>query len=210
MIEHYYTENPKAKNKPRIIRTILRGEELTFETNSSVFSPKEIDKATRLLIEYAPVKEGQKILDLGCGYGAVGVSIAKTAKMEVTMSDVNGRALAMARINSRKNHVNTKIEKSDGFSRIKEKFDAILLNPPHSAGRETCTKLITESKEHLNEKGTLSVVAYHNKGGKYYELLLKRIFLHVETLCKKGGIRVYMGRGFDKEQRKNILVKDER
>ena len=195
MIEHYYTEDPKSRHRERTINAILRGAEFTFETDSGIFSPRDIDKATMLLIEYTPISDGEKVLDLGCGYGPVGISIAKTTNATVTMSDINGRAIKLSKDNARKNHVDATILHSDGYEKITELFDTILLNPPHSAGRELCTKLIQESKEHLTQKGKLSVVAFHNKGGKYYEILLKELFHHVETLCKKGGIRVYVGRG---------------
>ncbi len=194
MTEHYYTEEPRTKHQERTIIATLRGQKCTFKTDSGTFSPRSIDKATMLLINYAPINDEEKVLDLGCGYGAVGISIAKTTSAHVTMSDVNRRAIKLSENNAKINHVTVSIIHSNGFENIPQNFDTILLNPPHSAGRELCIKLITESKKHLTTKGKLFIVAFHNKGGKYYEELLKKIFPKAETLCKKGGIRVYSGK----------------
>ncbi len=194
MNEHYYTPNPQSKQRPKIITATLRGRTFTFHTNSGVFSPRAVDTATQLLIEYATMKDTDTVLDLGCGYGPVGISIAATTHATVTLSDVNSRTIALAKENAKENGVNVTVVNSDCFENIPEKFDVILLNPPHSAGRELCTKLITESRQHLTPRGKLAIVAYHNKGGKYYEGILKQLFTRVETLCKKGGIRVYEGR----------------
>ena len=167
---------------------------MQFLTASGVFSLKKIDKGSLLLLEKAEIKNTTKdILDLGCGYGPIGIAIAKSfPKKQILMSDVNERAVKLAKKNIKINNVeNAKAIISDGFDKIKASFDLILLNPPQTAGRKLCYKLIEQSKQHLNQKGTLQIVARHQKGGKQFELFLKDLFGNCKTLAKKSGYRIY-------------------
>ncbi|RLE46346.1 class I SAM-dependent methyltransferase [Candidatus Woesearchaeota archaeon] len=191
--EHYYTKKPKSKLKPRIIHATLRGQKFTFHTGSSTFSPKKIDTGTKILIKYAKVKPGDKVLDLGCGYGPIGITIAKTTpNTKITMSDINERAITLTEKNIKENKVNAETKQSNSFEKIKEKFDAILLNPPISAGKKTCYKMIEEAKKHLNKGGSLQIVARHQKGGKSLQEKMKETFGNVQEIAKKSGFRVYI------------------
>lgn len=196
--EHYYTKKPESRFKQREIKTKLRGKNFKFYTGSSTFSPKRIDTGTRILIENAKVKSGEKVLDLGCGYGAVGIAIAKTiSKVNIVMADVNERAVMLAKKNVKENEVEAKAIQSDVFERIKEKFDVLLLNPPQTAGRKICFKMIEEAKEHLNKGGNLQLVARHQKGGKTLQMKMEEVFDNVDVLAKKSGFRVYISYNSD-------------
>ncbi len=187
--EHYYTEKPTSKIKEQIINSFLRGKELTFTTASGLFSPKKVDEGTKLLIENAIIQPNWKILDLGCGYGPVGIVMKKAfPDSEVTLLDINERALVYSKKNAEQNKVEIKVIKNWS----EEKFNTILLNPPQSAGKETCFNLISLSEKHLIRGGLLQIVARHNKGGRVLENKMKEIFGNVKSAAKKGRYRIYI------------------
>jgi len=188
--EHYYTEKPTSKLKLFKLYVNLLGFDLEFYTSTGVFSYKRIDRATRILIEHMVLSPGLKVLDLGCGYGPVGIVAAKLG-CKVTMCDINERALMLARMNVKQNRVRTKVVKSDLFSNIKGNFDVILTNPPIAKGIKFNYSLIEESINHLKPSGSLQLVARHKKGGSRLKDKMNEVFGNVKELCKSGGFRVY-------------------
>lgn len=192
--EHYYTENPTSElvlfKNEFIIKKIRK--QISFYSASGVFGIKKVDKGSELLINKAYIKAGQKVLDLGCGYGIIGVSIKLIEPTtEIIFSDINNRALDITKKNLSLNNVQGKVIHSDGFNNINEKFDVILLNPPQTAGKDLCLKLIRESKDHLNKKGSLQFVARHKKGGETLAIYMKEVFNNIKELGKGSGFRVY-------------------
>src|SRR4030067_3863385 len=104
--EHYFAANPKSEVKLGLIQTHLRGLPFKFITSSSVFSKTQIDKGTRLLIENMVLPETGYILDLGCGYGAIGIAAATfNPNSHVIMTDINKRAVHLAKENIQRNKV---------------------------------------------------------------------------------------------------------
>lgn|SRR3989338_9144745 len=193
-MEHYFSEKQESKLKKKKISAFLRGNKLEFYTGSGVFSKNRIDRGTELLIESAIIKPSGKVLDLGAGYGAVGIAVAKAfPKCDAVLSDVNERAVELAEENVKLNNLkNVETIKSSFFENINENFDAILLNPPQTAGKDVCFRMIEESSQHLNRNGTLQVVARHNKGGKTLEKKMAEVFGNVQTIAKGGGYRIYL------------------
>ena len=194
MEEHYYTEKPTSKLKIRKIKARLRNKNLEFYTGAGVFSPRRVDSATELLINNAIIKEKDKILDLCSGYGPIGIAIKKTfPETKVYLTDINKRAIILAKKNAVLNKVKLTIKSGDLYEPYKEeKFNTILANPPMAAGRKLCFRLIEEAKKHLTKNGTLQLVARHQKGGKQLEKKMKEVFNNVRTIIKKSGFRVYL------------------
>lgn len=139
------------------------------------------------------VRNSDSVLDLGCGYGAVGIVASGIAK-NVLMTDVNRRALKYAQKNLEYNRINgAEIRYSDLYSHITDKlFDVILVNPPISTGMQVCYSIINGAKKYLSPGGTLQLVARHAKGGERLEAKMKEVFGNVTTLAKSGGFRVYL------------------
>lgn len=192
-MEHYYVQSPKSELKVKTAVIKLKNNRTYhFQTPSGVFSFGEIDKASRILIEHAVIC-GSRLLDLGCGYGVIGIVLkGEYPDLEVFMSDINSRAVEFAKINAKNNNVDVTIKHGAFFDPWKgENFDMILMNPPIAAGKKVVLRLIDESFEHLKEEGSLQVVAYHNKGGSYIKRAMMEIFENVEDVYKEGGIRVY-------------------
>lgn len=190
---HYYSERQTSLLRLKKIKAILRGISFEFYTASGVFSPKKIDKGTKILIENFIMEKDWKVLDFGCGYGPVGIAVAKFfPETEILMTDINRRAVKLAKMNIELNQVfDITARHNDLFQNIKEKFNTILVNPPQTAGKKLCFKIIEQSKEHLREKGLLQLVARHNKGGKTLEKKMKDVFGNVKEIVKKSGYRVY-------------------
>ncbi|MFH0875923.1 MAG: methyltransferase [archaeon] len=194
-MSHYFSEKQDSKLKTCKITLSIKGISFTLFSGSGVFSKNALDLGSRILIENAIIKDNANVLDLGCGYGAVGISVKKLyPSSSVTMADVNERALALAKKNIELNCLESiSAIKSNVFESLTDvKFDVILLNPPQSAGKDLCIKMILESKEHLNSNGTLQIVARHNKGGESLSYIMEETFGNVKTIAKQGGFRIYL------------------
>lgn len=191
--EHYFSKKPKSKPRPRTVTLFVNGQELFFKTSSSVFSPKRIDNATLLLIEN--MRLGDTVLDLGCGYGPIGIAAALArSECSVTMIELNERAAELARDNISLNKIpNAFVIESDFFEKLQgEMFDTILMNPPMAIGLKRLFDLVAECKAHLNPGGTLQIVSRHTKGGSRIAGAMAETFGNAETVAKGGGFRVYM------------------
>lgn len=192
MADHYFSKKPTSALTTTTVSGLLRGNQLSFVTGSGVFSKTKIDKGTEVLVKYAEIEGSEKLLDLGCGYGVVGISMKRAyPDLDVTCADVNQRAIMLARRNAGLNKTDIDVLQSDGFEKIKGTFDAILLNPPQTAGKKICLRLIDESFEHLKKGGNLQIVARHNKGGKSLSEYMEELFGNVRVVKIKSGYRVY-------------------
>lgn len=197
MFEHYYTEKPSSKLKVKEIDLVLPNKhKYIFKTPSGVFSFGKIDKASKILIETllkTNSVNGGKVLDIGCGYGLIGITLKKEfPNIELFMSDINKRAVEFAKVNLNLNNIHGNIKQGNLYEVWGDMiFDHIVSNPPIVAGKEIWMNLISEAPEHLQKNGTLTVVAFHNKGGKRIRDFMKKIFGNVNELVKQGGIRVY-------------------
>jgi 16S rRNA G1207 methylase RsmC len=193
MAEHYFSEKQKSENKRFEVQVRLKNDSFKIMSAPGIFSKDELDTATKLLIENAVI--GKKILDLGCGYGVIGLSVLRKNKgVEVYFSDVNERALELTNENLKALNLNGKVVKSNVFDNLNEGFDTILSNPPMAAGRKVCFQIIEESFKHLEKDGILQIVARHNKGGRTLSDKMEEVFGNVEATAKSGGFRVYLSR----------------
>ena len=192
MSEHYYSNKPQTESKPRQWKFTLLGHSFTFETDAGVFSKSEVDFGSRVLIDTfeMPVVEGA-VLDVGCGYGPIGLSIAKTNPERIVhMMDVNTRALALAERNAQLNGVqNVRIFESDGLDAVEAdvKAAAILTNPPIRAGKDTIFRFYDGSYEKLVDGGELWVVIQKKQGAPSTVSHLEEKFSEVDVVEKKKG-----------------------
>jgi 16S rRNA (guanine1207-N2)-methyltransferase len=192
-MEHYYSKNQQSELSLRKIAQKIRGKNFEFYTASGVFSKERVDKGTLILAESMIIGKNSKVLDVGCGIGILGIAAAKLFDDDVVMTDLNTRAVMLAKKNIKINNVKTAVCHGNLYEKIKDNdFDAVLSNPPQHAGKEICFKLIEESKNHLKNKGTLQIVARHNKGGKTLAKKMEEIFGNVRIIAKKSGYSVYL------------------
>ena len=136
MPEHYYTSTPTSAHEVRSFRAVFAGRVLAFDTDAGVFSKQHVDPGSELLCGALPDDLSGDVLDMGCGWGAMTVlTLARFPKLNITMADVNERALSLAVANVEKNHMQARAVLSDGFERIEGMFDAVITNPPIRAGK---------------------------------------------------------------------------
>ncbi len=198
MSEHYFSENPTSREERGLIRATLRGLELEFVTSSGVFSHRRIDNGTRIIVESMEVPGEGRLLDIGCGYGVIGVTAALLSpRIKVIMTDVNPRAVSLAAENAARNGAgNAGALRGNLYEPVPgEAFDAIVTNPPISAGMARVVEpIIGGAPEHLNAGGSLQLVVQSNKGGRTVAAIMERTFGEAEILAKGSGYRVLCGR----------------
>ena len=201
--DHYYTAQPESKSQPTAITYTVNGVTLQITADRGVFSKKQVDFGTDLLIRTLPPLAG-RVLDLGCGYGVVGIALARlNPAAEVVLCDINERAAALSRENLRRNlqfvgkdgsvdfpAAKYQVVQSDGFARIEGSFQAIALNPPIRAGKATVYRLYHDAFKHLYENGSLYIVIQKKQGMESSQAELTRIFGNCECLARKSGYHI--------------------
>lgn len=194
MGEHYYSSDPASVSKPRDITVDALGLSLSFTTDSGVFSKDGLDKGTEALLR-APLLLGGDVLDMCCGWGAIGIAVAAAhPELRVHLRDINRRAVALAQENIRKNHLrNALADEGDGFEGL-ALFDAILMNPPVRAGKAVVHGLLRDSFAHLRPGGRLYAVIRKAQGAPSAKAYLQELFgkHQVDTVRRQAGFHVLM------------------
>ena len=193
-MSHYYSQEPNVPLKTRMIEVVIRGERFRFITSSGVFSFGKLDRGTNLLIENMVLKKNWRVLDLGCGYGAIGI-VASRFVNYVVMTDINKRAVSIAKKNLKINNVkNAEVRWGHLYEPMKgERFHSIITNPPVHAGKDVLREIVINAPLHLYDGGLLQIVIRTNQGAKYIKSLMERNFKEVIEVSKGSGFRVYAG-----------------
>lgn len=191
MANHYYTENPDLAHDLEQWSFELRGKKFQFLTDSGVFSRNTVDFGSRVLIDafdWEELPEG-RLLDVGCGYGPIGLTLASLSGRMVEMIDVNQRAVLLAQENAKKNQVeNVDIHPSNIYADLHEKqYAAIISNPPIRAGKKVVHEILSEAHPLLVTGGTLTVVIQKKQGAPSAEKKMLDVFGNVEIVTKDKG-----------------------
>ena len=195
-MNHYFIENPDLLTHERTLELHIFNMDFKFLTNNGLFSCDKIDDASTTLLKNLPPLKGT-LLDLGCGYGVLGITLAKKYALELTISDINSIALKYAIKNAQLNKVPIKNAiHSDSFENIADNFDSITLNPPIHAGKDTMYKMYEESARHLAPGGSLYIVIQKKHGAQSSIEKLKELFARVDILYKKKGCFVISSSGY--------------
>ena len=189
MNDHYYTRNPASESRPVSCEYMYRGIPLAFQTDAGVFSKGEVDTGTDLLLNALPEEMRGDILDLGCGWGAIGISVArKWPEAKVTMADINLRALALSRENAKRNHADVACVESDGMAAFAGR--RIVTNPPIRAGKQVIYRMFADAAACLKPGGVLYLVIRKQQGAESCMKYLQTMFSSVEKIDKSGGFWV--------------------
>lgn len=191
-MEHYFDEQPQTDHQIREIKTRFHGIDFTFTTDSGVFSKTRLDYGTELLIETVLADQPKmtgRLVDLGCGYGPVGIVFKRAQPaLDVTLCDINQRALTLARQNAKNNQVAyLTILKSDILAEVAGPVDYILTNPPIRTGKQTVFAFYTEACEKLRPGGILYVVIQKKQGAPSSLAKLESLFADVQIIEHSAG-----------------------
>lgn len=219
--EHYFTKQPGAQHVENRFRAKLRAREFEFFTDAGVFARERVDPGTRLLVEEVDLGSGagggpvRRVLDLGCGWGAIGIAIAGALpEAEVVGVEVNERAVDLSRRNASQNGIrNFRVITGDatllspvelGVEAEPETraesgaagavFDLVVSNPPIRAGKAVVWALVDVAWRFLAPGGRLVMVARTSQGGRSLEKRLAEVFGDAATVGRGGGYRLLEAR----------------
>ncbi len=192
-MSHYFSEKPDVRSDEIILRWEHNGKRYTFVSDHGVFSKNQVDYATAFLLQALKVSEDAKTaLDLGTGYGVIGIVLNREHGLQVTMSDVNERALSLAKKNLVHNDATGDVVQSDGFSSLEgQSFDLIVSNPPIRIGKERLFSMLEDCASHLQDDGELWLVANKKHGAKTMKRHLESTF-DVDVADRKKGFFVFV------------------
>lgn len=192
-----------------LIEEQVQGIDLVLNTNEEVFSPTAVDKGTRAMLSFVEFKDGDKVLDLGCGCGVVGILAAKQIGAgNVVMCDISENAVQLSKQNAQVNGVDgVTIRQSDGLQDISESgFTLILSNPPYHTDFAVAKGFIEEGFKKLAIGGKMIMVT---KRLDWYRNKLSSVFGGV-TVKEKDGYYVFLaekrGNRKPKKEKKNEQI----
>lgn len=195
MSDHYYSQTPGVKHDRQVHEAKLRGFALRFVTDAGVFSKSGVDYGSRVLLDALVLAPSANVLDVGCGYGPIGLTAAKLApEGHVTMIDINERAVELSKENARLNGIaNVTVLQSDIYESVKDRrYDVILTNPPIRAGKQVVHRIFEEGYNLLNPGGKMWVVIQKKQGAPSAEAKLEALFGDVEEVTKDKGYRIFL------------------
>lgn len=194
----YFDNDPSLPHKERTYTCKVKGREFTFHSDSGVFSKDGIDDGSMLLLEtIAEADLGEKILDLGCGIGPIGLILASfDSKRKLVLSDVNERALSLAKANAKALGVESQVEVilSDVYENISASFSTIVTNPPIRAGKKVTYAMYAGALSHLNEGGCLILVIRKAQGAESCKRYLETLYSSVSIAASKKGYRILIAK----------------
>ena len=191
-MDHYFTNNQNLKSEIRVIDFSYAGKDITFFSDNGVFSKNKIDYGSFVLLDTFIKKSKYKkdILDVGCGYGFIGISLSKVLDAYVEMCDINKRALHLANENISHNKANAKAFESNVYENVEKEYQVIITNPPVRAGKKVLLDFLINAKDHLKEGGELWYVLRKDQGAKSIAETLNNYY-KVENIKKDKGFYIF-------------------
>ena len=190
----YFAENPDVEHDIHKLKVQLLGQNMTFLTDAGVFSKKMIDYGSQALLKCLHFHKEESVLDVGCGYGTLGLTLAKANEVKVTLVDINQRALDLARQNAERNQVLATICQSNVYQNVEGKFHHIISNPPIRAGKQVVHEVIAGGYTHLLDDGDLTIVIQKKQGAPSAKAKMEEVFGNCEILKKDKGYYILRSR----------------
>ena len=179
-MEHYFTNNESLRSELRIIEYKYQDSLFRFFSDNGVFSKNKIDYGSKLLVETILKNckdDVNTILDIGCGYGFMGIVLARNFRCKITLGDVNKRAIHLAKMNLKENNIIGEAIEGNGYQNIQGKYDYIVSNPPIRAGKEVVLDILINAKKYLSETGVLWFVIRRDQGAKSIAKKLEEFYV---------------------------------
>ena len=198
MSEHYFTNNSNLKSNLRQIPYQYQDFDLTFYSDNGVFSKNKIDYGSRLLVETF-LKEDitfQNFLDVGCGYGFIGITISKVKGISGDLIDINERALHLTKRNILLNKVPCNAFNSNAYENINKLYELIITNPPIRVGKEILLEILIGAKKHLQKNGYLYFVIHKDQGAKSM-LKTMQEYYECSIIEKNKGFWIFKAKNID-------------
>jgi 16S rRNA (guanine1207-N2)-methyltransferase len=191
--QYFSKNNDNLESNPQIITAKIGDLSFKFKTDIGVFSKDFLDYASKLLLENMDFEMpgGEAVLDVGCGYGPIGIYAKKVTNNPVVMLDVNPRALALSSQNLVLNGLDAEVLESDCLDNVLDKkFGLIICNPPIHAGKNVVYKIFEQAYEVLNKNGSFWIVIQQKHGAPSAIKKLESVFEKVEITYKKKGFYI--------------------
>ena len=193
-MQHYFIEKEHKPSDYFEFDATIRDMKLKFRSCDSIFSKNEVDTGTLTLLNtiFDKLELSGNGLDLGCGYGAIGISLIKYLGVNCDMIDVNGTAVDLANHNLMLNGLRSgaRVFKSNGFEAVTDTYDFIVTNPPIKTGKKLLFELMDGSYNHLKVGGTLTLVIRKDHGEESLKKKLTELFGNCEILKRNKGFYI--------------------
>ena len=194
--QQYFASNPKSPSDAKSFLLHWQGRDFSFYTDRGVFSKGELDRGSKVLLQAMPQEFSGRLLDLGCGWGGVGLLMkAFNPDAYITLCDINERAVSLAKRNAKQNELEAEVILSDGMENVTGSFDVIAFNPPIRAGKDTVYRLFSEAAKQLAEDGSMYIVIRKQQGAQSAYKYLITLFQSVQTISKEAGYKVFQCKG---------------
>lgn len=191
-MEHYFTNNENLDSNLRVLTYNYKGETFSFYSDLGVFSKDRIDYGSRLLVETffeLNKRKSNRVLDVGCGIGYIGITISKILNISSDMIDINKRCIHLTEMNIKKNDVRGNVFLSNIYENVTNKYDLIISNPPIRAGKQIVLEILLKAKEYLMEEGELWFVMRKDHGAKSTLKCLENVY-NCEIMKKNKGFYI--------------------
>ena len=201
-MSQYFDNDPSVASKEKIITFEIFDHNISLTTDNGVFSKDKVDEGSLAFLKVLiPLNLSGRILDLGCGYGTIGLTLALTSKeARIDLADINTRALALCERNARALKVEQKVAilHSDIYSNIEGPYDSIVVNPPIRAGKKVTYQMYEGAKQYLISGGSLFVVIRKAQGGPSASRYIESLFGNCTLLKRDKGYYIYQAKKMDK------------
>ena len=194
-MSHYFQDDPKLASNTKTINFEVNGLTMNLLTDNGVFSKNKVDEGSLAFLKVIlPLDLGNNILDLGCGYGTIGLTLAIAKKeARVTLADVNARAVALCKRNADALNLSQRVTilQSDIYEKIEGPYDSIVVNPPIRAGKAVTYRMYEEAKQYLIDGGSLFIVIRKAQGAESAAKYIESIFGNITMLDRHKGYHIY-------------------
>ena len=194
-MSHYFQDDPNLVSNIKEITFEINGITMKLLTDNGVFSKNNVDEGSYAFLKVLlPLDLGNRILDLGCGYGTIGLTLAKAhEEARITLADVNPRAVALCERNAGLLNLSPRVTilQSDIYEKIEGPYDSIVVNPPIRAGKKVTYRMYEEAKQYLIDGGSLYIVIRKAQGAESASKYIETIFGNITLLKREKGYYIY-------------------